>query len=229
VAENGRLIEKQQTGNNTPVLDTVRLAPLGPHDLDLRLKSQRARVISLGTGSLVTGDVVRDVAVDGKGHFIPDANKDLLKLVVVERHRNTGRIGLGIVQGYGLKGGAAASSIAHDSHNLIAVGDDDAAILAALRVLATSGGGISLAAAGGESLGVLPLPLGGLMTDEPGEVTAARLDELIATAHKRLGVRKDLDPFMPLSFLALPVIPDLKLTARGLFDVSRFEFVSVDV
>ena len=153
---------------------------------------------------------------------------DLLKLVVVERHKSTGRIGLGIVKGYGLKGGAAASSIAHDSHNLIAVGDDDAAILSALRVLATSGGGISLTAAGGDVLGVLPLPLGGLMSDEPGELTASRLEELINLAHEKIGVREDLDPFMPLSFLALPVIPDLKLTARGLFDVKKFEFVSID-
>lgn len=229
VAEKGRLIAKQPTVDNSGVLDTVRLAPLGPHDLDLRLKGTKARVISLKTGSLVTGDVIRDVNVNEKGHFLADTEKDQLKLVVVERHKSTGRIGLGIVEGYGLKGGAAASSIAHDSHNLIAVGDDDAAILSALRALATSGGGISLAAAGGALLGVLPLPLGGLMTDEEGEVTATRLDELIQVAHERLGVRDGLDPFMPLSFLALPVIPDLKLTARGLFDVKRFEFVSIDV
>ncbi len=229
VAEDGHLLKVPMMGDNSAVLDTVRLAPLGSHDLDLPLRSPRARVISLNPGSLVTGNVIRDVPVDANGYFVPSPEKDLLKLVVVERHKSTGRIGLGIVEGYGLKGGAAASSIAHDSHNLIAVGDDDAAILSALRILATSGGGISLAAAGGDTLGVLPLPLGGLMTDEAGEVTAARLDELIAIAHERLGVREDLDPFMPLSFLALPVIPDLKLTARGLFDVKSFEFVSVDV
>ncbi|MDT8298767.1 MAG: adenine deaminase C-terminal domain-containing protein, partial [Spirochaetaceae bacterium] len=126
------------------------------------------------------------------------------------------------------KGGAAAGSIAHDSHNLIAIGDDDEAILSALRALATSGGGVSLAAAGGDLLGVLPLPLGGLMTDADGRDTAARMDELISIAHDKLGVREGLDPFMTLSFLALPVIPDLKLTARGLFDVKNFEFVSVE-
>ena len=228
VAEGGCLMETLAKYDDSAVRDTVRLAPLGPHDLDLKLKSGRARVITLNPGSLVTDETIREVPIDTDGHFIPDSGKDLLKLVVVERHKSTGRIGLGIVGGYGLKGGAAASSIAHDSHNLIAVGDDDAAILSALRILATSGGGISLAAAGGDVLGVLPLPLGGLMTDEAGEVTASRLNELIALAHDRLRVRKDLDPFMPLSFLALPVIPDLKLTARGLFDVTKFEFVSVD-
>ena len=228
VAEGGCLMETLAKYDDSAVRDTVRLAPLGPHDLDLKLKSGRARVITLNPGSLVTDETIREVPIDTDGHFIPDSGKDLLKLVVVERHKSTGRIGLGIVGGYGLKGGAAASSIAHDSLNLIAVGDDDAAILSALRILATSGGGISLAAAGGDVLGVLPLPLGGLMTDEAGEVTASRLNELIALAHDRLRVRKDLDPFMPLSFLALPVIPDLKLTARGLFDVTKFEFVSVD-
>ncbi len=228
VAEGGKLLEPPAKSDDSKVKDTVRLIPLGSHDLDLKLKTGRARVINLNPGSLVTAESIRDVSLDSDGHFIPDSSGDLLKLVVVERPKNTGRIGLGIVAGYGLKGGAAASSIAHDSHNLIAVGDDNAAILSALRVLATSGGGISLAAAGGDVLGVLPLPLGGLMTDEAGELTSSRLDKLIALAHEKLGVREDLDPFMPLSFLALPVIPDLKLTARGLFDVKNFEFVSVD-
>jgi adenine deaminase len=229
VASKGRLLETPVRGDDSPVLDTVRLAPLGPHDLDLKLKSENARVITVRPGSLVTGDVFRKVKQDASGRFIPDPRADLLKLVVVERHKSTGRIGIGILEGYGLRGGAAASSIAHDSHNLIAVGDDDAAILAALRALATSGGGISLAATEGELLGVLPLPLGGLMSDQDPRTTAARLDELIVLAHDRLGVKAELDPFMPLSFLALPVIPDLKLTARGLFDVRKFEFVSVDM
>ncbi len=228
VAVNGKLLVTPGECDDSPVRDTVRLAPLGSHDLDLKLKSDMARVITLSSGSLVTGESILDVSRDSNGCFSADPDLDLLKLVVVERHKSTGRIGLGIVKGYGLKGGAAASSIAHDSHNLIAVGDDDAAILSALRVLATSGGGISLAAAGGDVLGVLPLPLGGLMSDEPGEQTASRLEELINLAHEKLAVREDLDPFMPLSFLALPVIPNLKLTARGLFDVKKFEFVSVD-
>lgn len=228
VARGGRLLESSSAIDDSSVRDTVRLLPLGNHDLDLKIGTGRARVITMKTGSLVTGCEIMDVPVDGNGRFVADSESDLLKLVVVERHRGTGRIGLGIVRGYGLSGGAAASSIAHDSHNLIAVGDDDAAILTALRSLASCGGGITLAAAGGESLGVLPLPLGGLMTDAEGRDTVARLEALIELAHANLGVTDNLDPFMPLSFLALPVIPDLKLTARGLFDVTRFEFVSVE-
>ncbi|MDF1568153.1 MAG: adenine deaminase [Spirochaetaceae bacterium] len=228
VARNGHLLNEPAGSDDSAVRDTVRLAPLGVHDLDLTIPTGRARVIAMSVGSLVTKNTVRKVPLNAKGGFLPNVDEDLLKLVVVERHKGSGRIGLGIVEGYGLKGGAAAGSIAHDSHNLIAIGDDDEAILSALRALATSGGGVSLAAAGGDLLGVLPLPLGGLMTDADGRDTAARMDELISIAHDKLGVREGLDPFMTLSFLALPVIPDLKLTARGLFDVKNFEFVSVE-
>ncbi len=229
VAEGGRLLRAPLLSDDTAVRDTVRPAPLSKEDLDLMMSSGRARVITMESGSLVTGELITDVPIGGNGKFIPGIFNDLLKLVVVERHQGTGRIGLGIVKGYGLQGGAVASSIAHDSHNLIAVGDDDEAILAVLRNLIAEGGGISLAAAGGESLGTLPLPLGGLMTDEDGEKTAALLENLIAIAHERLHVRSEMDPFMSVSFLALPVIPKLKLTAKGLFDVSRFEYVSVEV
>ena len=229
VASGGTLLEAPVQTDDSAVRDSVRLAPLGPQDLDLSVPSGRGRVIVMTPGSLVTGCEIRDIPVDDRGCFTASADKDLLKLAVVERHKGTGRIGLGIVEGYGLSGGAAAVSIAHDSHNFIAVGDDDAAILAALRALATSGGGLSVAASGGEVLGVLPLPLGGLMSDGEAPKTAEKLEELIALCHKKLGVRADLDPFMPLSFLSLPVIPDLKLTARGLFDVKKFEFVPVEV
>jgi len=228
VAENSRLIDSPVRVDDAPVRNTVRLASLSKHDLELKLASNKARVVSINIGTLVTGNVIRSVARDAEGRFSADSNTNLLKLVVVERHHNTGKRGLGIVEGYGLQGGAVASSIAHDSHNLVAIGDDDDAILAALHALVESGGGISLAASGGKMLGILPLPLGGLMSDQQGEHTAAHLDKLIAIAHDKLHVNDELDPFMPLSFLALPVIPELKLTARGLFDVSKFEFVSID-
>ncbi|MCG8452341.1 MAG: adenine deaminase [Spirochaetales bacterium] len=228
VAQDGALLEPSQPINNSAVMDSVRLTPLGNHDLDLPLPSGKARVIQITPGSLVTHGAVREVSRDEAGNFRPDAEKDLLKIVVVERHKGTGRIGLGVVEGYGLKGGATASSIAHDSHNLIAIGDDDAAILAALRSLASTGGGITVAGKGGQILGTLPLPLGGLMSDQAPKDTAESLENLIELAHERLGIRRDLDPFMPLSFLALPVIPELKITAKGLFDVSQFSFVSVD-
>jgi len=227
VAEDGKLTCNPPQYDNRPVRDTVRIASLDSRGLELRLKSEQARVIALVSGSLITENLVLKVPVNEKGLFV--AESDLLKLAVVERHKASGRMGLGILKGYGLSGGAIASSIAHDSHNLICVGDDDAAMLAALHALEASGGGISLAATGGRMLGTLPLPLGGLMTDEAGDVTARKLGELIELAHERLGVRAELDPFMSLSFLALPVIPNLKLTVSGLFDVQAFDFTPIDV
>ena len=226
VAEGGKLIRKLPQFNNRAVRDTVQIAKLDSSELELKLKSKRARVISLVPGSLITENSVSEVSVDDKGLFV--AESDLLKLAVVERHKASGRIGLGILKGYGLSGGAIASSFAHDSHNLICVGDDDAAMLAALYALEASGGGISLATTGGRILGSLPMPLGGLMTDEAADVTAKKLNELIDLAHGKLGVRAELDPFMSLSFLALPVIPYLKLTVRGLFDVQAFNFTPID-
>ena len=226
VAEGGKLICKLPQFNNRAVRDTVQIAKLDSSELELKLKSKRARVISLVPGSLITENSVSEVSVDDKGLFV--AESDLLKLAVVERHKASGRIGLGILKGYGLSGGAIASSFAHDSHNLICVGDDDAAMLAALYALEASGGGISLATTGGRILGSLPMPLGGLMTDEAADVTAKKLNELIDLAYGKLGVRAELDPFMSLSFLALPVIPYLKLTVRGLFDVQAFNFTPID-
>jgi len=226
VAEGGKLTLDLPQSDNRSVQDTMRISKLNSRGLELKLQSKRARVISLAGGSLITGNLVLEVAVDEGGLFV--AASDLLKLAVVERHKASGRIGLGILKGYGLSGGAIASSIAHDSHNLICVGDDDAAMLAALHALEESGGGISLAVTGGRILDVLPLPLGGLMSDEEGGVIAGKLSRLTDLAHGKLGVRAELDPFMPLSFLSLPVIPNLKLTANGLFDVQAFDFTSIN-
>jgi len=226
VAKGGKLICDLPQSDNQPVRDTVRISKLDSRELDLKLQSSRARVISLISGSLITENLVLEVEVDERGLFAAASN--LLKLAVVERHKDSGRIGLGILKGYGLSGGAIASSIAHDAHNLICVGDDDAAMLAALGALEASGGGLTLAATGGQMLGVLPLPLGGLMSDESGSVIVRKLGRLTELAHKKLSVRAELDPFMSLSFLSLSVIPDLKLTARGLFDVQAFDFTSID-
>jgi len=227
VAEGGKLTRSLPKSDNQSVRDTVRVAKLDSRGFELKLKSKRARVISLAAGSLITENLVLEVKVDEEGLFV--AGSDLLKLALVERHKASGRIGLGILKGYGLSGGAIASSIAHDSHNLICVGDDDKAMLEALHALETIGGGISLAATGGQMIDILPLPLGGLMTDEACEATISKLSELTDLAHNKLGVHVELDPFMTLSFLALPVIPSLKLTVNGLFDVESFDFTSINV
>jgi adenine deaminase len=201
---------------------SVRIAPLGPESFRVPADaSKRMRVIRVIPDQIVTA-ADRETPAVADGEAVADPARDLLKLVVVERHRATGRVGIGFVRGFGLRRGALASSVAHDSHNLIAVGASDADLLAAVRELARLNGGLA-AVDGGKVLDALPLPVGGLMTDAPLEAVAERLDSLKRTA-RSLGCGLN-DPFMQLSFLALPVIPELKLTDRGLVDVGRFDFV----
>ena len=200
------------------VRDSARIAPLSEADLALH----RAGRSSLSAIGLVPGQIVtRAVQVDwpGNGEFIPaDPDRDLVKLVVVERHRATGRVGVALLSGFGLRRGAVASSVAHDSHNIIAAGVSDRDILAAVREVARCGGGLAVAE-GGEILGRLPLPIAGLMSDRPLEEVAFGLENLHRLA-REMGVR-DHDPFMTLAFLSLPVIPELKLTDLGLVDVKE--------
>jgi len=157
---------------------------------------------------------------------VSDPQRDLLKLAVVERHHGSGNVGRAFARGFGLKQGALASSVAHDSHNIIAVGVHDADMDAACGAVAQMGGGLAVVKAG-EVLARLPLPIAGLMSPEPLVKVKEQLDSVIQAARELGSGLKD--PFMTLSFLALPVIPDLKLTDLGLVDVSAFKFVSLFV
>ena len=157
-----------------------------------------------------------------EGLVLPDIERDILKLVVVERHKATGNIGLGLVKGFGLRRGAMASSIAHDSHNIVAVGVEDKDIFAAIKEIERLQGGLVIAAEG-QILGTLPLPIAGLLSDEPLETVADKLEMLEAIASD-LGC-KLTSPFATLSFLALPVIPELRLTDLGLVDVEAFKLL----
>jgi len=154
---------------------------------------------------------------------VADAERDLAKLAVIERHHGSGRIGLGFVRGFGLKRGALASTVAHDSHNLIVAGMNDADMLLAAQVVKDMGGGLAVVN-DGTVLGRLPLPVAGLMSVEKAETTAAALSSLQDLA---LGLGSVADPFMTLSFLALPVIPSLKLTDQGLVDVDEFSLTNL--
>jgi adenine deaminase len=179
------------------------------------------KVIGLVPGQILTEKLVLPAPVrDGRLVAAPD--QDLLKLAVVERHHGTGNLGLGLVKGFGLKRGACASSVAHDSHHLVVVGASEADMLAALARLAALGGGLAVVA-DGRVLAELPLPLAGLMSPKPLQEVAAAYGSL-QTACRELGGSL-ADPFMALSFLALPVIPALKLTDLGLVDVNRFQVV----
>ena len=152
-----------------------------------------------------------------------DVEYDVLKIAVVERHRNTRHIGIGFLQGYGLRSGAVATSISHDSHNIIVVGADEASMAAAVNRVVELNGGIVVWDGGGAAAEV-PLAIAGIISDEPLTVVNAQLEAAKAKAHA-LGVNPNIDPFMTLSFMALPVIPSLRITTRGVFDVTTQSYV----
>jgi adenine deaminase len=208
------------------VVQTVRSAPVSAADLALDADgATRVRVIEIVPEQLIT--IAREVSPTlAGGAVVADPQRDLAKIVVIERHHATGRVGRGLVTGFGLAEGAFASTVAHDAHNVVAVGADDASLLACAHRLQEIGGGI-VVAAGGEVRGELALPVAGLMSPEPVEDVVADLERLHALLHD-LGVRVEA-PFMTLSFLALSVIPALKITDRGLVDVDRFELVPLGV
>ena len=143
---------------------------------------------------------------------------------MLERHHNTGKIGLGFLANYGIKRGAIALSVAHDSHNIICVGVSNEEMYAAIQALIDQEGGF-VVIENGEVLASLPLPIAGLMSDLPGEEVAKRLKVLHETAYEKLGVSHDVEPVMTLCFMSLIVIPELKITTRGMFDVRKFDFV----
>ncbi len=148
-------------------------------------------------------------------------------MAVIERHNATGNIGLGLVENFKLTNGAIATTIGHDSHNLIVLGDNDEDMLTAIRTVEALEGGIAVVS-NGEVLS-LQLKIAGLMSDQPMEHVAEKLKALSSMAYEKLGVNKEIDPFMTLSFLALPVIPNIKLTDKGLFDVVKFDFMEIEV
>jgi adenine deaminase len=178
-------------------------------------------VIGLVPDQVVTESLVDELTVAGT-EAVADPERDLAKVAVVERHLGTGRVGLGFVHGFGLRTGALASTVAHDAHNIVVVGVDDGDMVRAVQRLAELGGGIVVV----ENRGVraeLPLPVAGLLSDGPFADVAER-NRACNEAARRLGCT-GATPFLTLAFLALSVIPRLKITDRGLIDVDRFEIV----
>jgi len=228
VFKNGRLVADggELLADLTSQEAAVPATPFRVREFPLEALSPRAagdlvKVIGLIPGQLLTEKRVLPAPVKG-GRLAADPGRDLLKLAVVERHHGSGNLGLGLVQGFGMRRGALASSVAHDSHNIVVVGALESDMLLAVRRLTTLGGGLVVVAAG-QVLAELPLPIAGLMSPRPLEEVAAAYSRL-KTAYRGLGGVLP-DPFMALSFLALPVIPELKLTDLGLVDVHRFRVV----
>lgn len=224
VAREGGMVHDRRHRRYDHLPRTVHIDPERLH-FAIRAAGTQARVIGVIPDQLLTHHLTREVPVrDGWAQADPE--RDLLKMAVIERHHGTGNIGLGFVQGIGLTRGAIASTVAHDHHNLVVIGADDVSMRTAALAVAKAGGGLAVAE-GERELCVLPLPIAGLMSDWGIEHVRDRLQLLLDHSH-RLGSRLR-DPFMAMSFLALEVIPALKLTDKGLVDVERFEVVPLFV
>jgi adenine deaminase len=220
VAENGRLLGRTRSNVPHPP-NSMRVATISADGFAVRAAGQSVRAIGVVPEQIVTEHLqVAAELRDGKA--VADTARDLLKIAVVERHSGTGNIGLGFVQGVGLREGALASTVAHDSHNIVLVGATDEDLAAAARSVVEMGGGLC-AVRGGEVLARLPLPVAGLMSTAPWEEVRDGMEALLGAA-RALGSPL-LNPYMALAFLALPVIPALKITDRGLVDVTQFKIV----
>lgn len=223
VARGGRPLWDRVPQDLGGVGSSVALGGVSEESFRIPAAGTRARVIELVPDQIVTRHAV-EVAPLRDGRVVADPGRDLLKLAVLERHHGSGGVGLGLVRGFGLQRGALASTVAHDSHNLVVVGADDASMLLAVREVERMGGGL-VAAADGQVLARLPMPVAGLMSDRPLEEVDEAVQALHAAA-RSLGARPGR-PYMALAFLALPVVPALKLTDLGLVDVERFEQVGL--
>ena len=215
------------------VYSSFNLKELTSADFALRESGSKKRVIEMVPGELLTREVIvpanlsraSELAVDG--HIVPspgvETDKDIIKIAVIERHKNTGHVGVGFAKGYGIRYGAIASSVAHDSHNLIVAGTNDIDMAAAANAVRSNLGGLAIAV-DGKVVCSLPLPLGGLMCDKDAAYVESQLSEMKEQA-RLMGVPSGIDPFMTLAFTALPVIPKMRILTKGMFDVDTQSYV----
>lgn len=221
VAREGKALFSASWSTDRKITHTVKVKPFSIEALKIPAAKRNLPVIEIVPNQIVTKSVRAKVRMED-GFVVPDVERDILKLAVVERHKATGNIGVGLVKGFGLKNGALGSSIAHDSHNIVVVGTNDKDIFAAIKAIERLQGGL-VAVAGGKIKGALRLPIAGLLSEEPLETVVSQLDELQKIASSLGCVLPS--PFATLSFLALPVIPELRLTDKGLVDVVAFKLL----
>jgi len=224
VAKDGKYLWERPTAYlPETVKNTVRVKDVSAEDLKLHIKSNKAKAIRVLPHSIST--VCDIVDVESKGGDVVLEGTELCKIASVERHFASGRIGLGLVNGYGLKSGAIGISVAHDSHNLVVLGKNNADMARVIELLKKAGGGMAYCFEGGE--GVFPLDIAGLMSSAPAETVARETAKLSKLAYEA-GVKREYEPFMTLAFLSLPVIPKLRITDKGLFDVDKFSFTEIE-
>lgn len=225
VAENGRIQKEDITAlpDRDRILNSFHMPPVDPKMLMLTEIKHAMRVIRLKNHELLTDELIVEPSPAARENNGIDVDEDILKAAVFERHHNTGHVGIGYIKGYGLKSGAIATSVAHDSHNLIVIGTNEDDIALAAETARGMQGGLVVVNRG-EVLESLPLPIAGLMSPLPIEEVNERLKKLKRAA-SALGVSRDIDPFMTLAFVSLPVIPVLRLNGKGLINVTTQKIV----
>ena len=226
-AEDGKYLPPVTRVDSSGMHSSFHVKDFSSDKLKLHLNCDFVHVIEIKPGTVTTGKGKHRVKISADGDFIYSDDVDIVKIAVVERHQGTGNVAVALLHGYGIKAGAVALSIAHDSHNIIATGVSDDEIAFAVESLIAQGGGIVLVK-DGTVIESMPLPIGGIMSNQSGEWVDAKLKALHAEAHKKLGIANNVEPLMTLCFMALPVIPDLKLTDMGLFDVTTFDFTTLE-
>ncbi len=225
-ADQGKYLPEVIKEDITPVMGSVHLKDFSAEKFKMNLKGNRVHTIEIQPGGVVTKKSVDEIQVKN-GEFVFDPGQDIVKVAVVERHQLTGNVACGFLKGYGIKEGAVALSVAHDSHNIIVVGVSDEEMAFAVEALKEQSGGVVLVK-DGKVIERMPMPIAGLMSDQSAEWVDAKLTALHEKAYEVLGVNDDVEPVMTLCFMSLAVIPELKLTDEGLFDVTKFAFIDVE-
>lgn len=227
VAEDGRYLPEIERCDISSVKGSVVLKDFSKDKFKMNLKSNRVNVIGILPGGVVTEKLTEEVTLDENGEFVFEPEKDIVKVAVLERHKGTGNVACGFLKGYGIKEGAVALSVAHDSHNIIVVGVNDEEMAFAVESLVAQEGGIVLVK-DGRIVESMPMPIAGLMSDKDGKWVDDKLTSIHKKAYEELGICGSVEPVMTLCFMSLIVIPSLKLTDTGLFDVGEFRFIPVE-
>ena len=228
VAEEGVYLPKIEKYDISSVKGSVVLKDFSKDKFKINLKSNKVNVIGILPGGVVTEKLTAEIELDENGEFVWNPDEDIVKVAVLERHHMTGNVACGFLKGYGIKEGAVALSIAHDSHNIIVVGVNDDEMEFAVKSLVEQEGGIVLVKEG-KVIESMPMPIAGLMSDQSGEWVDEKLTAIHDKAYAELGICGEVEPVMTLCFMSLIVIPAIKITDTGLFDVTTFSFIPVEI
>lgn len=223
VAEEGNDLKETKKYDISTVKTSMNIKNFNIDRLKLKFDSEEAVAMQVLEDGILTKKITVNIKLNSKGEFLFDKNSELNKIAVVERHHGSGNVGVGLISGFGIKEGAIAQTIAHDSHNVMVVGMSDEDMAFAVEQLIEMGGGIIIVK-NGKILAKLKLAIAGLMSDKSGEEVRDKFSELHKACHEELGITEK-EPIVQLSFMSLPVIPEIKITDKGLFDVKNFKFI----